>query len=63
MKMYDRPLAAEGLQSYRYKGRYGYVMIGAMGDADAMDEAKRSCSCSVSIVNLEKWDGKNYVRV
>jgi hypothetical protein len=35
------PLAAKGLKSYRYKGRYGYIMIGAKDDNDAIREAAR----------------------
>lgn len=38
----DRPLAAPGLISYRCKGRFGWIMIGAKDHADAMREARRS---------------------
>jgi len=56
----DMPCAAPGLISYRYKGRYGFVMIGARGDADALREAARS-SGDVNPSNLEIWDGKKYI--
>jgi len=61
-KVTDRPLAAEGLQSYRYKGIFGWIMIGAKDDEDALKEARRSMSTSsVQLENLEKWDGTAYV--
>lgn len=41
---HDKPLAAAGLISYRYRGRYGFVMIGAHDDADALKQANRSLS-------------------
>lgn len=40
--VHDKPLAAEGLKSYRLKGPYGHVMIGAKDHGDAMREAARS---------------------
>jgi hypothetical protein len=58
--MHDRPLAIKGLTSYRAKGRYGYIMIGARDDADAAREAKRS---SDAWRDLEVWDGAKYVPV
>lgn len=39
---HEKPLAAAGLTSYRAKGLYGWIMIGARDDADALREAKRS---------------------
>jgi hypothetical protein len=54
------PCAAPGLTSYRATGRYGYVMIGATDDRDAMREAKRSTDV---VHALEVWDGTNYVPV
>jgi hypothetical protein len=38
----ERPLAATGLTSYRYPGRYGWIMIGACDDEDALRQAERS---------------------
>jgi len=61
-KMTDRPLAVSGLISYRARGRYGWVMIGAVDDVDALSEAYRS-SDSVSVGSLEVWDGQRYVPV
>jgi len=58
----DRPLAAPGLTSYRYRGRYGWIMIGAKDDAGALHEAARS---TVEVVRekLEVWNGSTYVPV
>lgn len=61
MDICDRPLAAAGLNSYRYRGRYGWVMIGARDHADALKEAARSVSDAVTPANLEYWDGARYV--
>lgn len=58
--MHDRPLAGKGLISYRAKGRYGFIMIGAENDADAAREARRS---SDAWHDLEVWDGAKYVPV
>jgi hypothetical protein len=61
----DKPMAAKGLKSYRYKGRYGHIMIGAKDHNDALNEAKRSTSGNTSMDNLEIWDDKEkkYVNV
>ena len=66
-KTHEKPLAAEGLTSYRYKnGRYGYVMIGAKDDAGALAEAARSIGQGKpEVAGLEVWDAgaKKYVPV
>lgn len=59
MNLYDKQYAAHGLISYRYKGRYGWIMIGAKDDADALSEAKRSTQ-DVIVDNLQVWDGSKY---
>lgn len=51
---YDRPCATPGLTSYRYRGRYGWIMIGARDDRDAMREAARSTS-PVAYEFLDRW--------
>ena len=56
----DKPMAAHGLTSYRYKGRYGWIMIGAKDDNDALNEAQRSTSDKVTMNNLQIWNGTNY---
>ena len=57
-------MAVEGLTSYRYKGDYGWIMIGAQDDADAVNEAGRSLSMSKPTrEKLEVWNGKRYVKV
>lgn len=61
---HNLPLAAAGLDSYRYVGPYGYIMIGAKSDKDALNEARRSLeSGKPDVAQLEKWDGTRYVRV
>lgn len=56
----DRPLASRGLTSYRAKGAYGWIMIGARNDREAMNEARRSTS---NPTNLEVWNDTRYVPV
>ena len=58
---HDKPCAAHGLTSYRYKGRYGWIMIGARDDADALREAARSSSDAINRANLQIWNGTEYV--
>ena len=52
----DRPCAAAGLTSYRYAGRYGWIMIGASNDRDALTEAARSTGARADLARLERWD-------
>jgi hypothetical protein len=56
----ERPCAAHGLTSYRYKGRYGWIMIGAKDDAEALKEAQRSTSDKVIAQNLQIWNQTHY---
>ena len=56
----NRPLAAPPWDSYRYRGRYGFVMIGARDTAEALTEARRSTDTPVTLEHLEKWDGARY---
>lgn len=64
MSFHNKPCAASGLTSYRYKGRFGWVMIGAKDDADALREAYRSTTLyPVSREHLEIWNGNEYVGV
>ena len=58
--VHDRPLAVAGLTSYRARGRYGWIMIGARDDADAMQEAQRSTDAPT---DLQRWDGTQYVAI
>lgn len=53
------PLAARGLKSYRHPSVFGWVMIGATDDADALREAARSVD-SPSMMLLQKWNGSAY---
>lgn len=59
----DRPLAVAGLTSYRYTGRYGFVMIGAKNTEDALSEAARSIDGKPDIANLEIWSDTGYIPV
>lgn len=61
MNITDKPLAADGLTSYRYRGRYGWIMIGATGHADALREAARSTTEPIDPAHLQVWDGQAYV--
>lgn len=56
----NRPLAAPPWDAYRYRGRYGFVMIGARDPAEALTEARRSTDGPVTLDRLEKWDGTQY---
>lgn len=63
---HNKPMAADGLISYRYKGRYGWIMIGASTDTDALCQAQLSTSDPASKVTndrLERWNGQHYVGV
>jgi len=60
MDMHNKPCAAHGLLSYRYRGRYGWVMIGARDDAEALREAARSSSATIDPANLQRWNGTTY---
>jgi hypothetical protein len=57
--MHDRPLAAAGLTSYRCRGRYGWIMIGAKDDNDAWSEAQRH-SATADRSTLQVWTGSTY---
>jgi hypothetical protein len=60
--MTGKPLAAPGLLSYRYRSRYGWIMIGAHNDSDALHQAGRSLSYGEpDAANLQRWDGAQYV--
>lgn len=63
MSITDKPLAAEGFISYRYKGRYGWIMIGASDDDHALTEARRSTDYAVDKENLQVWNGSEYVDI
>ena len=57
-----RPCAAAGLVSYRYRGRYGWIMIGATDPADALREAARSTDHVVP-ERLQVWNGHQYTEI
>jgi hypothetical protein len=55
----NKPLAAPGLTSYRCRGSYGWIMIGASSPDDAMREALRS-SKHAKREDLQVWNGTEY---
>jgi hypothetical protein len=57
---WDKPCATRGLTSYRYAGRYGWIMIGAVDDDDAANEAKRSTGSPIDRAKLQRWNGEAY---
>lgn len=59
---WNRPCAAPGLISYRLRGPYGWIMIGAMDHAEAMREAARSTHAPRREA-LEMWNGEEYIKV
>jgi len=59
-EFWSKPCAAPGLTSYRYRGRYGWVMIGATDTADALREAARSIDGPATLEHLERWNGTEY---
>jgi hypothetical protein len=59
--VHNKPMAIQGLKSYRYKGRYGYIMIGAKDTQDALREASRSTDSEITSDNLESWDYSKYM--
>jgi hypothetical protein len=60
MHLHDKPLAAVGLTSYRARGRYGWITIGAKDHAGALREAHRSTDV---VFELQVWNGLKYVAV
>lgn len=60
MTAHNRPCAAPGLTSYRARGRYGFIMIGATDAADAWREARRSSDAPRA---MERWDGERYLPI
>lgn len=61
--MTNRPMAAAPYHSYRYRGRYGWIMIGAMDDDEALREAQRSTDTPVTRENLQRWSEYAYFDV
>jgi hypothetical protein len=57
----DRPCAALGLTSYRYRGDFGWIMIGAKDNDDALRESLRSTPSGGDIARLEVWNGTRYL--
>ena len=62
---WDKPCASKGFISYRYKGRYGYIMIGAYSHSDALNEVRRSTFGEPDINILEIYCdiAKKYINV
>jgi hypothetical protein len=60
---HNKPCASPNLQSFRYRGRYGWIMIGAHDVLDALREAARSTGGNVTLQSLQEWDGEQYAPV
>lgn len=58
--MTNKPMAAQGLDSYRYRGRFGWIMIGATDHQDALRQAQRSTADPVTADRLQHWTGTEY---
>lgn len=56
----DLPLACSPYLSYRLRSPYGWVMIAAKNDADALRDARRSTD-SARLVDLQRWNGIEYM--
>lgn len=61
--MSNTPMASNGLITYRYRGRYGFIYIGASTDTEALSEAQRSTDDQVSPYRLERYNGHHFVGV
>jgi hypothetical protein len=61
MSITDKALAVLGFTSYRYAGRYGWVMIGAWNIEGALKEAKRSTGENCNIHGLQVWCSGQYI--
>lgn len=61
--MSNHPMAIEGLITYRYRGRYGFIYIGASTDTEALIEAQRSTEDTVTPDRLERFNGQHFVGV
>lgn len=60
MNFTDRTLADKGLISYRAKGNFCWIMIGAKDDNGALREAQRSTDKPITLADLQIWDGEKY---
>ena len=58
----DTPHAAPGLDSYRVKGRFGWILVGANSATDALREGGRS-SDAIQPETLEVWAGDRFLAV
>ncbi len=61
--MSNHPMASNGLMTYRYRGRYGFIYIGASTDNEALLEAQRSTDDKVTPDRLERFNGQQFVGV
>ena len=61
--MSNQSMASNGLITYRYRGRYGFIYIGANTDTEALSEAQRSTDDKVTPDRLERHNGLQFVGV
>lgn len=58
---HELPCASAPWHSYRYRGNYGWVMIGALSHAEALSEAARSVRWHTPTLDrLEVWNVTAY---
>ena len=58
--IFDKPMAAPGLTSYRCKSQYvGWIMIGARSHEEALSEARRSDETRERC-HIQVWNGSAY---
>ena len=50
------PLAAKGLISYRYRGHFWWIMIGAHDTEGALREVARSTDAKIERANLQIYN-------
>jgi hypothetical protein len=61
--MSNHPMASNGLITYRYRGRYGFIYIGATTDTEALSEVQRSTDDTVTPERLERFNGHYFQEV
>jgi len=54
----DRPCAASPLISYRAMGSFGWIMIGAWDNQDALREGQRSTNKQLTLADVQVWNAE-----
>ncbi len=53
---WNKPLAMPGFISYRYKGRFGWIMAAAHDTEGALKEVARSTDAKIECANLQIYN-------